>query len=234
MEMKLPQPTDESADLRAMARLFRGLALEITGGNHLSREVLSQFLNLIEATGWLRLSSAGKFEGHPAGPGDCDCPVISKISEAMLHAAACPGTGDSRDGTRRVVVSLRSWDGVHALLAKFETSCADAALGFWRVPPASTFSKRELRLVRFFAGDGAKIIADARSGGHFAALPTRCRAVLSLLLQGMCRQRIAVELGISLHTTNDYIKRIFSNYGVHSQAELMARLAEKNDERRGS
>lgn len=56
------------------------------------------------------------------------------------------------------------------------------------------------------------------------SLPTRCWIVHELLLQGYRRPEIASHLNLSIHTVNDYVKRIFAHLGVHSQSELIARF----------
>ena len=38
------------------------------------------------------------------------------------------------------------------------------------------------------------------------------------------RPQIASHLSLSIHTVNDYVKRIYAHLGVHSQAELIARF----------
>ncbi len=55
-------------------------------------------------------------------------------------------------------------------------------------------------------------------------LAKRERMTLNLLLEGWTRQRIAEHLAISLHTVQDYVKRVYRRFGVHSQAELVRRF----------
>ena len=70
---------------------------------------------------------------------------------------------------------------------------------------------------------------------HFTAFPDeasreitrlypRHRTVLNLLGDGWSRKKIAVHLGISENTVHGYVKDIFKHFGVHSQAELLARF----------
>jgi len=56
------------------------------------------------------------------------------------------------------------------------------------------------------------------------SLPTRCWLVHEMLLQSYSRPQIAAHLNLSIHTVNDYVKRIFAHLGVHSQSELIARF----------
>jgi DNA-binding CsgD family transcriptional regulator len=55
-------------------------------------------------------------------------------------------------------------------------------------------------------------------------LSPRRRTVLNLVLEGLARKSIAAQLGISEHTLGGYVKDIFRHFGVHSQAELIARF----------
>ncbi|RYD72751.1 MAG: LuxR family transcriptional regulator, partial [Verrucomicrobiaceae bacterium] len=55
-------------------------------------------------------------------------------------------------------------------------------------------------------------------------LPPRQRQTLNLLIHGHSRNEIAHRLRISVHTVGDYIKAIYSHFGVQSRAELMSRF----------
>jgi DNA-binding NarL/FixJ family response regulator len=54
-------------------------------------------------------------------------------------------------------------------------------------------------------------------------LPPRVRQVLACLLEGDGDKQVAGRLGLSIHTVNEYTKRIFRHFGVQSRAQLMAR-----------
>lgn len=54
------------------------------------------------------------------------------------------------------------------------------------------------------------------------ALSPREREVLGLLAEGRYVQEIAAELGLSLHTTRDYVKTILAKLGAGSQLEAVA------------
>jgi DNA-binding NarL/FixJ family response regulator len=53
-------------------------------------------------------------------------------------------------------------------------------------------------------------------------LTTREEEVARALAGGMQRQRVATQLGVSIHTLTTMCKRIYVKLGVHSQAELAA------------
>jgi DNA-binding CsgD family transcriptional regulator len=56
-----------------------------------------------------------------------------------------------------------------------------------------------------------------------SALPPRVRQVLRCLLEGDSDKQIAARLGLSQHTVNEYVKRVFRHFGVYSRPELLAR-----------
>ncbi len=71
---------------------------------------------------------------------------------------------------------------------------------------------------------------------HFEAFPDkqsqeitnlypRHRTVLNCLCEGWSRKKIAEHLGLSVNTIHGYAKVIFKHFGVHSQAELLARFS---------
>jgi DNA-binding CsgD family transcriptional regulator len=55
-------------------------------------------------------------------------------------------------------------------------------------------------------------------------LSPREQETLTLLLEGLSAKVIADRLSIGVHTANGYTKSIFRRFGVHSRAELVARL----------
>lgn len=56
----------------------------------------------------------------------------------------------------------------------------------------------------------------------YEKLTGRQREVLSYMLDGKAPKQITIELGISLHTTRDHIKRIYEVLGVKGREELTA------------
>ncbi|MEZ5086743.1 MAG: response regulator transcription factor [Tessaracoccus sp.] len=57
------------------------------------------------------------------------------------------------------------------------------------------------------------------------ALSPREREVLCLLAEGRYVQEIAVQLGLSIYTTRDYVKTILAKLGASSQLEAVALAA---------
>jgi DNA-binding CsgD family transcriptional regulator len=89
------------------------------------------------------------------------------------------------------------------------------------------FDEREARI--------AHIILSEVPWLHFTAFPDqtsrqisrlypRHRTVLNLLGEGWSRKKIAAHLQITENTIHGYVKDIFKHFGVHSQAELLARF----------
>jgi DNA-binding CsgD family transcriptional regulator len=56
-----------------------------------------------------------------------------------------------------------------------------------------------------------------------APLPPRTRDTLALLLEGLSDKAIAMRLGISPYTVNQYTKTIYRRFGVSSRSTLIAR-----------
>ncbi len=102
-----------------------------------------------------------------------------------------------------------------------------SVIGFYRPVSAPLFTPREARL--------AHIVLTGVTWLHEAGLPhaaardvpklsPRCRHILLQLVAGRPRKDIAADLGISVHTVNDHMKQIYRHFGVHSQAQLIARF----------
>jgi DNA-binding CsgD family transcriptional regulator len=109
-----------------------------------------------------------------------------------------------------------------------------SVIGFYRPVSAPAFTAREARIAHVvltevgWLHEAGLPHAPARS---VPLLPPRCRLILNQLVRGRPRKEIAGDLGLSVHTVNDYLKQIFRHFGVHSQAELIARfrLGDGND-----
>jgi DNA-binding NarL/FixJ family response regulator len=57
-------------------------------------------------------------------------------------------------------------------------------------------------------------------------LSTRQAQVAQLLVQGKISKEISYELGISLPTCTEHIKRLYEKLGVSNRAECVSRLIE--------
>jgi DNA-binding CsgD family transcriptional regulator len=57
-----------------------------------------------------------------------------------------------------------------------------------------------------------------------AALGPAQREVLRLLSQGLSEEEVATAVGRSYHTVHNHVRSIYKHFGVHSRAELLAKL----------
>lgn len=102
-----------------------------------------------------------------------------------------------------------------------------SVIGFYRRATASLFTEREARIAHIVLSEVGWLhlagvpYAEAR---RVPKLPPRCRLIVNQVIRGRARKEIAEDLGISIHTVNDYMKRIYRHFGVSSQIELIARL----------
>ncbi len=55
------------------------------------------------------------------------------------------------------------------------------------------------------------------------ALPRQLQRVLSCLAHGDSEKQAADRLGLSVHTVNRHVHRLYGRFGVHSRGELMFR-----------
>ena len=61
---------------------------------------------------------------------------------------------------------------------------------------------------------------------EITSLPFQLQHVLFCLLQGDSEKQVAYRLGISRHTVNHHVQRLYRRFGVHSRGELMFRCRE--------
>jgi DNA-binding CsgD family transcriptional regulator len=57
-------------------------------------------------------------------------------------------------------------------------------------------------------------------------LSPRLKQVLDQLLTGAAEKEVATRLGISRHTTHDYVRELYRRFGVTSRGELLARFVQ--------
>lgn len=71
---------------------------------------------------------------------------------------------------------------------------------------------------------GAAVVeaAEGRQVGVVDALPERLQDVLQGLLTGCSAKQLAQDLGLSPHTVNEHIDRLYRRFHVTSRAELLA------------
>lgn len=103
-----------------------------------------------------------------------------------------------------------------------------SGIGIYRDTGGPEFDLRHARMAHIVLAEVPWLHEIDPEGGEdkliLPKLSPRRRAVLNLVLEGHSRKEMASELGISIHTMDGYVKDIFRHFGVHSQAELIARF----------
>jgi DNA-binding NarL/FixJ family response regulator len=102
--------------------------------------------------------------------------------------------------------------------------------------PGDRVAELEARLRRIAAelraagvmDDESPSLAVARDIPQLAELTSRQREILVRLLNAQRVSLIAAELYVSPSTVRNHLTTIFSKFGVHSQAELLAALRNKS------
>jgi DNA-binding CsgD family transcriptional regulator len=100
-------------------------------------------------------------------------------------------------------------------------------IGFHRATNDRPFTERDRNLVRLFHLECAHLLwaPDQTMAGQIGeGLAPRQRQTLELLLQGLTDKEIALRLGISPYTVNQYTKAIYRHYDVPGRAPLISRL----------
>lgn len=100
-------------------------------------------------------------------------------------------------------------------------------IGLYRRADQPGFDERERKIAHILLDETFWLHAEGWPEDFGAKTPrlTRPRRlVLNLLLEGYSRKMIASQLNLSIHTVSDYVKDIYSNFGVQSHAELMRRF----------
>ncbi len=66
------------------------------------------------------------------------------------------------------------------------------------------------------------------SKGELDTLSPREQAVLHLLTQGYLYKEISENLGVSVHTVNTYLRRIYEKLQVRSRAQAVAKFLQRH------
>jgi DNA-binding CsgD family transcriptional regulator len=129
-------------------------------------------------------------------PESADCRSAGRLSESIAHWVRL-------DGDRVLGLGLHAFSGERA--------------------PTG----RDRAMIRFAAGEIQWLVRR----GHLVLppaappeLPPRLRQVLDLLLPGRNPKGIASDLGLSVWTVRDHIKRVYRHFGVSGRDELSARF----------
>lgn len=101
------------------------------------------------------------------------------------------------------------------------------SIGLLRARSDGKYKARDVRLVHLFHEELAPLVgrqlalADTEDG--MEPLPPRLQQVLACLLQGDGEKLVAARLGLSQHTVNRHVQRLYRRYDVRSRSELMFR-----------
>lgn len=124
-------------------------------------------------------------------------------------------------------LGLDSW--VHAV--SYHSADAWSCFHYLRRPGQPEFGPREATLVDLTLGSIVWLRPEQGQSplpaGYVADLTPRQRTVMLLLLDGMPRKEIAVQLGISEYTVDDHIKAVYSHFGVRTAGELAAKFLKR-------
>jgi len=87
------------------------------------------------------------------------------------------------------------------------------------------------RVARSLAAMGVqRRVARPRVGAGWDSLTASEERVLEIVADGATNRQVAERLGVSPHTVNAHLRKVFAKLDVHSRAELIA-LARGNDTR---
>jgi DNA-binding CsgD family transcriptional regulator len=104
---------------------------------------------------------------------------------------------------------------------------SSSTLGFYRHYQRAEFTPREARIAHIVLTEVSWLHEQGwpeDRGVTAPQLAKRQRLALNLLIRGQSRKEIANNMGISVHTAQDYIKEIYRHFKVRSHAELMSRF----------
>lgn len=153
-------------------------------------------------------------------------------------------TGALRTRNRDAVMDPREWYrsrdfnenvGVCGLDDRITTAIRLPQHPAWRVQSIvllrarsdGRYRQRHVDLVHLFHEELAPLVgrqlalSDTADGK--APLPPRLQQVLACLLQGDGEKLVAARLGLSQHTVNRHVQRLYRRYDVRSRSELMFR-----------
>ncbi len=142
--------------------------------------------------------------------------TLRQIDPAMVFETSAFGAAWARADIGAIILSQRPMEGGGV-----------SGVAVYRSVGKPQFDARETRIVHIILSEVPWL--------HFTAFPDqasqditrlypRHRTILNLLTEGWGRKQVADHLGLSINTVHGYSKVIFKHFGVHSQAELIARL----------
>ncbi len=107
---------------------------------------------------------------------------------------------------------------------------ANQVLVLHRAATDGSFPRRSVRLVHLFHHELTTLLghqlAMQPAGANAPQLPRQLRQVLACALQGDAEKQIGRRLGLSYHTVNRHMHRLYQRFQVHSRGELMYRCGD--------
>jgi DNA-binding CsgD family transcriptional regulator len=249
-----PPPPISEDDIRAMVRLLGSVIAAPGDFQEKRRLLMDGLCEMIGATAWVWSMAEYQPDKQPSFVGlihgGFDEGRFATYLEAINHPAmeliARPASLELRERGTHITRTRQQLDStgmldrsaaaplweranIGPLIASLRPMAGGGvnAIRVYRTLREPQFDDRESRI--------AHIILSEVPWLHFEAFPDkqtreitnlypRHRTVLNCLCEGWSRKKIAEHLGISINTIHGYVKVIFKHFGVHSQAELLARL----------
>jgi DNA-binding CsgD family transcriptional regulator len=160
------------------------------------------------------------------------------IHEDPLMRCFSASSGGASTMNRASILSAKQWKSTLLFNEVYRPLALGDAIVSWRSPSPfehhllvfkrrkgeRAFGDRETALVNMFHGECAEAF-DSTVPLPPAALTARERETLALLLSPAAAKEIAARLGLTVNTTNGYVKLIYKKLGVRSRPELMARYS---------
>jgi DNA-binding CsgD family transcriptional regulator len=164
--------------------------------------------------------------------------TYNPVLEALLRGRPCPADGETV--CRRDLVSDTDWYGSSHVIRDLRPAGFDdllvsvrpttlrgttswiAMLRRWGVAP---FAAAERDFLHLLHEELERLDLHGRSRYGHEPLPPRVQEALTCLLTGAPDKQIAEELGVSLHTAREYVKRILKTFGASNRSQLIASLA---------
>lgn len=165
----------------------------------------------------------GSTEGSLRNPA---LPAVAELSRAGPAVARREEMIDDREWYRsEYVANVRSrWCIDNVMYGTRTVPGGAVGFSFARALGRPRFSDEERNLVQLFNETFGHLLFEAEH--PFArlrrSLAPRVRETLDGLLRGEAAKEIAQRMGLSVHTVNQYTKRIFVAFGVKSRAQLLA------------
>ena len=100
-------------------------------------------------------------------------------------------------------------------------------VGIYRRHGRTEFSASEIRIAHIVLSEVAWLHEQGWPEDRGVSVPTltrRERLTLNLLTAGQSHKELASQMGLSIHTTRDYVKAVYRHFRVNSQTQLMSRF----------